>query len=42
MAQSDKEASQRRDFCGAGNAPHRPDPSLRNIGLLRLTNKLHH
>jgi hypothetical protein len=39
--QSDKEASQVRDYCGAKNAPHRAarlDPSLRKERLFRMTN----
>jgi hypothetical protein len=43
MDQSDKEASQTRDYCVAKNATQRaarPDPSRREERLLRMTIKL--
>jgi hypothetical protein len=45
VLQFDREASQTRDYCVAKKATHRaarPDPSLRNERLFRMTIKLHH
>jgi hypothetical protein len=45
LVQFDKEASQTRDYCGAKDAPQRaarPDFSLRQERLFRMTGKLHH